>query len=274
MSHPLLDIVAIQEGSGAYLGAVGCVFAVFDEHTQDSGNISYGVRIGRERFFVKTAGNPDNPAPFLSHSERVSLLRNSIQLQRSCSHRALPRLRHVIESPDGPALVYPWMDGDLIRSSLHRFRQLPVPEVTRALDVIYEAHHELSQAGWIAVDFYDGCLLYDFPDAALHLVDLDHYHQGPFTNTMGRMFGSRRFMSPEEFELGATIDERSNVYTMGRTAAVLLSDGTVERPPFRGSGPMHDVVRRACSSDRARRFDSMASFYAAWQIARPGKVNR
>ena len=39
-----------------YLNDAGRVFAVFDERTQDSGNISYGVDVGGQRFFVKTAG--------------------------------------------------------------------------------------------------------------------------------------------------------------------------------------------------------------------------
>ena len=64
----------------------------------------------------------------------------------------------------------------------------------------------------------------------LHVVDLDMYHKGPFKNTVGRMFGSSRFMAPEEFSLNARIDIRTTVYTMGRTAAVLLSDGTLSRP--------------------------------------------
>ena len=56
---------------------------------------------------------------------------------------------------------------------------------------------------------------------------------------MGRMFGSSRFMAHEEFERGARIDERTTVFTMGRTAAVLLSDGTLERRPFRGSDALY-----------------------------------
>jgi hypothetical protein len=51
------------------------------------------------------------------------------------------------------------------------------------------------------VDFYDGCLLYDFTSQELRVIDLDMYSRGPFTNTMGRIFGSTRFMAPEEFEL-------------------------------------------------------------------------
>ena len=73
-----------------------------------------------------------------------------------------------------------------------------------------------------------------FVGASVHVIDLDSYHMGSFINSMGRMAGSSRFMAPEEFELGATIDERTTVFTMGRTAAVLMSDNSVERDPLSG----------------------------------------
>lgn len=175
-------------------------------------------------------------------------------------------------------LVYPWVDGELLgvqrasrddpESTFQRFRRLPVPEIVRALDVVYEVHDALARSGWVAVDFYDGCMIYDFQRRELHLVDLDSYRDAPSTNDMGRMFGSSRFMAPEEFERGAPIDECTNVFTMGRTAVELLSDGTVERLPFRGSDALFEVVRLACHSDRSQRFASMAEFYPAWQEAR------
>ncbi len=276
--HPLLDVERIEQMPDVYLNAVGRVFAVFDGCTQDSGNISYGVQTTQGRYFVKTAGHTDDPNPFLRHSERVSLLRNAIRLQQNCNHRTLPPLHQVIESPSGPLLVYQWVDGELIRvdaagrndpqSTFQRFRRLPSPEIIRGLNLVYELHHQLAQLGWIAVDFYDGCIIYDFDHQNLHIVDLDHYCEGPFVNEMGRLFGSSRFMAPEEFERGALIDERTTVFTMGRTAAVLLSDGTLDRPPFRGSDALYEVVRRACCDDREKRYDSMASFFAAWMDAR------
>jgi serine/threonine protein kinase, bacterial len=278
MDHPLLDVEQIDQPADAYLHAIGGVFAVFDERTQDSGNVSYGVRIGGERYFVKTAGDPEDPQPSLRYPERVSLLRNAVRVWRGCSHSALPRLYRVIESPGGPLLIYQWVEGERLGvnralrddpcSSFQRFRKLPVVEITRALDVIYELHDGLARSGWIAVDFYDGSLIYDSGRREMRLVDLDNYRDAPSTNEMGRMFGSTRFMAPEEFERGAPIDERTTVFTMGRTAAVLLSDGTLERLPFRGSDALYEVIRRACRTDRAERFASMAEFSAAWRAAR------
>lgn len=50
------------------------------------------------------------------------------------------------------------------------------------------------------------------------MIDLDTYSRGPVVNTMGRMFGSTRFMAPEEFARGAVIDQRTTVFTLGRLA--------------------------------------------------------
>lgn len=293
----MLDRKNIDQAPETYLNGIGQVFARFDEHTQDSGNISYGVRIGQGRFFVKTAGHPEGPQTFLPYGQRVALLRTAVRLRCSLKfasstdlamkqtganfkavHRTLPQLHNVIESPAGPLLVYAWTEGTLLhadsatrnepQSALQRFRRLPAAEILQVLDLIFELHFVLAQLGWIAVDFYDGCLLYDFTRRDIHVIDLDMYREGPFTNEMGRMFGSSRFMAPEEFERGALIDERTNVFTMGRTAAVLLADGTLARSSFRGSDAHYAVICRACRRGRSERFASIAALYTAWRAAR------
>jgi serine/threonine protein kinase, bacterial len=167
-----------------------------------------------------------------------------------------------------PLLVYQWLDGELLRapraqrddpeSAFQRFRSLPAAAIQGCLDAIFDLHDELAGAGWIAVDFYDGCLIYDFKSGSLGIVDLDTYNEGPFRNEMGRMFGSTRFMAPEEFELGALIDQQTNVFVMGRTALVFLSDGTLNAGAFRGTRALFEIVARACESERSRRYDSMA----------------
>ncbi|MCB9156362.1 MAG: hypothetical protein H6645_04515 [Caldilineaceae bacterium] len=306
MSNLLLTTKCIECSPRGFLESVGNIFAIFDAQTQDSGNISYGVEVEHarycvsarkcsapnrsarngtgstteftDRFFVKTAGNPDDPAPFLPHSARVALLRNGVQLAQSIQHAALPRLHHAIESPHGPLLVYDWAAGELLhacraqradaQSAYQRFRHLPVAQVGRALEQIFEVHWALAAKNWIAVDFYDGSLIYDFAQHELHLVDLDNYHQGPFVNSMGRMFGSSRFMAPEEFARGALIDQRTNVFTMGRTMALFLGDGTLARHAFRGDDALYAVMLRACRKEPVQRFSSMAEFYEEWRKAR------
>jgi serine/threonine-protein kinase len=243
------------------------VFAVFDATTQDSGNESYGARVGDDRYFIKTAGSPGDRS-FLSHDARVALLRNAVRIARSVSDPALPALRHVVESPEGPLLVYEWVDGEPVStpaerrsdptSPFARFRSLDPHERAAALDAIFRVHVKLAERGWIASDFYDGSLMYDFTRRQVHVIDLDSYRDAPFANDMGRMFGSDRFMALEEYELGARIDERTTVFTMGRTIEQFLALGT----PATTS-----LIARACDNDPRRRFQTMAEFYAAWAAA-------
>ncbi|MDF2723835.1 MAG: hypothetical protein K0Q59_3510 [Paenibacillus sp.] len=61
--------------------------------------------------------------------------------------------------------------------------------------------------GYIAIDFYDGCILYDFESRQTRICDIEFYSKKPVTNRAGRMPGASRFMSPEEFQFGAKIDE-------------------------------------------------------------------
>ncbi|GAB3766390.1 protein kinase family protein [Microlunatus parietis] len=251
----------------AYLARLGSIFARFD--TQDSGNISYGVRIGDARYFVKTAGDPANPDPYLNFDGRVALLRNAVDLACSVDHPALPTLHTVIESPAGPLLVYDWRDGDLLGdrggpdSPHERFRALPVAEILAALDTLYELHADLDAEGWVEGDFYDSAMLYDFARRRLTVMDLDTYRRGPHRNDMGRMFGSTRFMAPEQFSLGAPIDTRTTAYVMARTALVLLADTTLDRSAFRGSDRHYAVLQEATTT----RFPSYPAFHEAWLAA-------
>ena len=52
---------------------------------------------------------------------------------------------------------------------------------------------------------------------------MDTYHRLPFFNPVGRMWGSTRFMAPEEFEKGAAIDESTMVHTLGAFAFELFA---------------------------------------------------
>src|SRR5262249_590775 len=141
MPDALLDQAVIDEPANQYLRSVGTVFAEFGELTQDSGNVSYGVEVAGNRYFVKTAGDPDNPRPVRGPPAGVALLRNAVRLYEPCRPPLLPRLYQVIESPSGPLLVYQWLEGDLLgvpraqrddpESAFQRFRRLPAPTISK-----------------------------------------------------------------------------------------------------------------------------------------------
>lgn len=82
-----------------------------------------------------------------------------------------------------------------------------------------------------------------------------------------RNFGSSRFMAPEEFKRGATIDEVTNVFNLGRAATVLLGDGTDSLHAWKGTNAMKAVVTRATSPDRGQRHQSVREFVQEWRAA-------
>ncbi len=260
----------------AYLGQAGVVFAIFDARTQDSGNVSYGVEANGRRWFVKSAGDPADPAPFLTHAKRVALLLNAQRLALAVTDAALPALHGVTQSAWGPMLIYDWAPGELVhapaarrgdpQSAFQRFRRLPPEDLASAIDTILDVHLKLCAAGWIAGDFYDGSILYDFASRRTWLIDLDSYRLGPFTNAMGRMFGSTRFMAPEELERGALIDERTTVFTLGRAMSEFLGDGDLGRAGFRGTKSQYRAMTTACSPDPAARFQSVIELARAWRL--------
>ena len=247
------------------------------------------------RYFVKTAGNPAAPERRAgAHARRVARLENAERLARTVAHPALTEFVTSIESAWGRMLVYRWAEGENLYvpgplrgaavSAARRFRSLPRARRIAAVRSIIDLHVTLAGCGWVAGDFYDGCLIYDFDAEALRVCDLDHYRSGPYRNTAGRMPGSTRFMAPEEFERGRVIDERTTVFTLGRTAAIFLDDwsehdGHGARPhaPLSWASvsrsdradSVRTVTEVACAPDPADRYPSVAALAEAFGAAVP-----
>ena len=148
-----------------------------------------------------------------------------------------------------------------------RFCALPAPEIIDALNVIYDVHVLIEKRGFIAEDFYDGCIIYDFEKKRIHLYDFDQYHPAPFVNDRGRLYGSTRFMAPEEFQKGAHIDARTNVFMLGRTAFVLLANNSDSQDDWKGNEGMWHVAKKATHPDKQGRYQSVQAFVSAWHAA-------
>ena len=228
-----------------FLKQLGEAFCVFDE--QDSGNICFGVASGTEKLFIKYAG-----AKTIDYSgnpeDAVDRLKQAMPLYHALRHPDLSELREHFAVNAGYAAVFTWFPGECLHahwaftpaekyhhpdSPSYRHKQLPLARRLDSLETIFTFHEHVARQGYVAIDFYDGSILYDFARHATKICDIDVYARLPYTNTMGRMWGSTRFMSPEEFEPGAAIDEVTNVFTMGATAFALLGG---ERDLFRKMG--------------------------------------
>lgn len=259
-----LQITLFQELSTSDIApadlSVDDAFVVFD--AQDSGCLSYGVERDGRRWFVKTAVRPE---------ARASLAR-AAALHAAVRHPAIVPPALVLDGTDGPTVVYPWCAGAVLnvatgsgsdRSALSRFQRLPVAEVGRALDALLDAHRAVAAAGWLAVDLYDGCFLYDFDAGRMRLIDLDEYRPGPFVLDSARLPGSRSYLAPEELVRGSRIDERTMVHALGRTLHHLLDSSA----GWRGSPGQRAVVTRATDPSPDRRHPSVDALAADWRQA-------
>jgi len=267
---PFVAVKQIDEELVSYLSRIGNIFTVFDQ--QDSGCISYGVRAAEQNWFVKYAEN----------HEAIGFMRNAEIFHQAVAHPHIPKLVHAFTTVNGFALVYEWVEGEVLgtpafpgkegrnrpESPHFRFRQLPTDRIIAALNTVYDVHACVEGEGYVAVDFYDGGMIYDFDRYNLHLCDFDCYRRGAFELEMDRNFGSSRFMAPEEFIRGSLIDHLTNVYTMGAAAFEFLAiDGGTERHAWQASDALYQVARKAASAERSERYESVQVFYRAWMEA-------
>ncbi|MEU2631351.1 serine/threonine protein kinase [Kitasatospora sp. NPDC007106] len=264
-------VLGLREVTGleSLLGHLGTVFAAF--RAQDSGCHSYGVELAcGERWFVKAAR---------TDAAAAAVLRGRA-LHRAVRHPAIVPQVHGFTADGRPAVVLPWCPGEVLYhpvagrpgdrtspgSPMARFRALPLPEVLTAVDRLLDAHLAVEAAGFIAVDLYDGSMLYDFAARTLRLVDLDEYRPGPFVLTEDRLPGSRRYLAPEQCTREAVVDTRSTVFTLGRAARLLLDAGDEERA-WRGGPAGLAVIARATDPDPAGRHPTVAALAADWRAA-------
>ena len=75
-------------------------------------------------------------------------------------------------------------------------------------------------------------------------------------------------MSPEEFTLGAEIDEVTNVYTMEAAAFALFSeyDRSLEKWPLESR--RYEVIKKAVSDERELRQQSIRQLIEEWRAAK------
>lgn len=261
----------------------GQVFCVFDE--QDSGNIAFGVEQEGRKQFIKYAGA--RTMEYTGEPEAaIERLKAAVPLYKALKHpNLIELLEHFEVQGGGYAAVFEWFDGECLhshwsfpppakyhdpRSPFYRHRHLTLQQRLDSLDVIFSFHEYVEAQGYVAVDFYDGSILYDFTTNQTKICDIDFYRRSPASNDIGEQFwGAVRSKSPEEYELGAPIDSRTNVYNLGAIAFGLLGgvrNHALER--WEAGQALYEVALQAVQQDRDQRFPSIAAFKSAWDEAR------
>lgn len=250
----------------SFIEKYGQVFKVYDD--QDSGNICLGVQNGDAKYFIKFAGAPTQRYDG-TPKDAIERLKATVPIYRDLVHENLIKFITSEEIGGGFAIVFEWTDGEcmgkMYPQSRQKFMQMPYSTKLSIFSDILAFHQHAISKNYVAIDFYDGSIMYDFTAKKTMLCDIDFYAPMPYTNPMGRMWGSSRFMSPEEYVLGETIDEITNVYLMGATAFALFGgeqDRSVDK--WNVSEELYNVALKAVSDDRNERFHSIAEFANVW----------
>ena len=244
----------------------GTVFKIYDD--QDSGNICFGTEKDGQRYFVKFAGAPTEQYSG-DPADAIARLKATLPVYSELQHENLIELVEAKDVGGGFAMVFKWADGDcmgrMYPAQHKKFMALPVKDKLKVFADILDFFEYIASQNYVAIDFYDGSIMYDFECGKTTICDIDFYRKQPCTNDMGRMWGSSLFQSPEEYQLGAVIDEITNVYTIGATAFALFGEYNRTREKWQLSDELFEIAARAVSDDRSQRQQSIRHFIDEWR---------
>ncbi|WP_219375087.1 serine/threonine-protein kinase [Bacillus mycoides] len=274
-----VDFQLQEEHNFDWLKQFGSVFCVFDQ--QDSGNISFGVKKDEKKYFVKYAGA--KPIDFSGNSnDAIKRLKEAVPVYQSLEHPHLIKLFDYFSTDIGFAVVFQWFEGECLhshwsygcvskytnpKSPFYRFKNLELEKRLKALDAIFSFHTYVESKNYVAVDFYDGSILYDFENDETKICDIDFYRKSPSINDKGRDFwGANRSKSPEEYVLGSKIDSITNVFTLGAIVFGVMG-GEMDRSfsKWDANKALYEVALRAVEEDRNKRYSTVKAFYDAWK---------
>jgi serine/threonine-protein kinase len=262
----------------SWLIKFGKPFIVFDQ--QDSGNICFGVEKNGYKLFVKYAGA--KTMEYQGHvDDAIVRLKEAVPIYNELQHPILIKLADSFSTEEGYAAVFEWVEGECLHdhwnfekypkythpdSTFYRFKHLPVQNRLKALNCIFHFHAYVEKKGYVADDFYDGSILYDFKYNEIRICDIDFYKKKPHINVM--LWGSKRYNSPENNLKGAILDEITNVYNMGAVAFSLIG-GELNRTYDKWEGPesLFRIAQRATMENRIDRYSSVNEFYEEWNKA-------
>ncbi|HEX2945623.1 MAG TPA: serine/threonine protein kinase [Clostridia bacterium] len=257
-----------------FLHQYGTMFKIYD--TQSSGNLCFGFKKEGKRYFIKFAGAKTINDHDLPVEDAIARLKAAVTKYRELSHPSLIHLIKAEEISNGFAIVFDWEDGgsigDLNPSLRERFLSLPIGKRMRVFEEILSFHAHVARCGYVAIDFNDNSILYDFDSDKVIICDIDFYAKQSYMNGMGSIFGIKSLMAPEEFRCAALLDEVTNVYTMGATAFMLFSnyDRSPEAWPL--DGKLYSVVKRAVSDTRIQRQQSIRQLMEEWNAAKNNEL--
>ena len=221
----------------SWLNHYGTVFSVIDE--TGSGCISFGVRKNNKKYFFKIAGAKTIKAE-ISEKESIALLKEAVKKYEDIKHPNLIQLIDSFSINEFFVAVFEWVEGECLfdhwnfdmykehpnlETPIKKFKRLSINKKINVVSKLFSFFETFIENGYVAVDFYDGSIMYDFENDLVTFCDIDLFRKIPTINDIGEAyFGTKRLKAPEENKLGATIDELTSQFTLGAIIFDMFSD--------------------------------------------------
>ena len=278
-----------------WLKKYGTAFWAVDE--TGSGCICIGMENADKKYFCKIAGVNTIGAE-VSPKESIELLKEAVPLYHDLKH---PNLVKIIEDYDyNPfyVVVFEWKEGECLfdhwnfekyqrdpslKSPKEKFKQLSVSKKLNAVDVLFSFLQNVNKKGYVAIDFYDGSIMYDFSTDKITICDIDLFKKAPVINDKGaEWFGTKRLKAPEEYIKGSSIDERTNIFTLGALIFEFFGCFSGEEIQQRYqsnqfvpcsysnwqlNAESYQVAKKAVSPNKNERYMTFAEFFRDWKEA-------
>ncbi|MBR3782328.1 MAG: serine/threonine protein kinase [Alphaproteobacteria bacterium] len=269
----------------SWLNDYGSVFSVIDE--TGSGCISFGIKKDNKKYFFKIAGAKTVNAE-ISEEESIKLLKEAAVKYKNIKHENLIKLVDAFEYKDFYVVIYEYAEGECLFdhwnfdryektkeiTPLMKFKSLPVEKRLNVVDKLFSFFESFIDAGYVAVDFYDSSIIYDFDNDEVTFCDIDLFRKMPTVNDFGTgYFGTKRLKAPEENELGASIDEQTSLFTLGAIIFDMFSNisNTEERykkgcfipnkfDEFELNNNIYNVLLKATAYDKNDRYKTVKEF--------------
>ena len=279
----------------SWLNNYGKVFSVIDE--TGSGCISFGIEDNNKKYFFKIAGAKTIEAE-VSQEESIKLLKEAVIKYKDIKHPNLIKYVKSFDYNDLFVVIYEYAQGECLFDHWNfekykktkeitpsmRFKQLPIEKRLNVVYKLFSFFETFIDAGYIAVDFYDSSIIYDFKTDNVTFCDIDLFRKKKKKNDLGEnYFGTKRLKAPEENRFNAIIDEKTSEFTLGAIIFDMFSNITNidERykkgmfiqndiNEFELSKDIYDILLKATSYNKEDRFENIKEFEKTFK----NKINK
>jgi serine/threonine protein kinase len=219
--------------------------------------------------------------PILSTNTQIKeRFRNEARLMASLDHPNITKVIDFDEQPQQLSIIMEYLSGENLNEKIKRNGPLSENEITDIFSQTFSAFQHAHQKGIIHRDIKPSNI-FILTDGRIKILDFGIAKLFGQTNEMtqtGTQIGTPVYMSPEQVKADKTIDQRSDIYSLGVTMFFAINgkppynsetDSQFDiftkivyepLPEFRVKSKFKDIVLKACNKNREDRFQTCTEY--------------